>query len=94
MSIQHIRDKYRLTVKIGDTVGLNGQEVRVIWSPGAYLTVRLPNGKKETRHPFDFDYYIDGEWKTGDALKREYDASWEAWNEQMRLSSHQSTRFA
>lgn len=94
MSIQHIRDKYHLPVKIGDTVKLAGSEVKVIWSPGAYLTIRLANGTKETRHPFDFDYLIDGEWKTGEDLKRAYDASWDAWNERYRRMSHQSTRFA
>lgn len=80
MSIQHIRDKYRLPVKIGTTVRLNEQEVKVIWSPDAYLTIRLPDGKKETRHPFDFDYLIDGEWVSGGELQRRYDASWDAWN--------------
>lgn len=73
--IQYIRDKYRLSVKIGDAVRLNGVDVKVVWAPAPYLTIRLPNGKKETRHPFDFDYCIDGQWVSGDALKCKYDAA-------------------
>lgn len=83
MSIQHIRDKYHLPVKIGSIIRLNGEDVKVVWSPDAYLTVRLPNGKKETRHPFDFDYQIDGAWRSGDDLKGAYDASWHRWNRQL-----------
>lgn len=80
MSIQHIRDKYRLPVKVGSTVRLDGQDVKVIHAPFAYLTVLLQNGKKETRHPFDFDYMINGQWISGDQLKRQYDYGWDVWN--------------
>lgn len=80
MAIQHIRDKYKLPVKIGSTIKLGGVDVKVIHSPGAYLTVRLPDGKKETRHPFDFDYCINGQWRTGAELKDQYDAAWRQWN--------------
>ena len=82
MSIKHVREKYRLPIKIGSWVRLDGFKVQIIWAPDAYLTVRKISGKTETRHPFDFDYYIDGEWVSGEVLKREYDARWDAWNKQ------------
>lgn len=87
MSIQHIREKYQLPVKIRSYVKLDGQLVKVVYSPGAYLMVRLANGKKETRHPFDFDYCIDGRWVTGDELKRKYDHAWDVWNGRVKAEA-------
>jgi hypothetical protein len=65
MSMQYIRDYYRLPVKVGDRVtywgGTTAREGTVVGARGQYLRVRLDGDKHpSTMHPTWRLDYFDG----------------------------------
>lgn len=50
---------------------------------GMYFNVVLQNGQKQTFHPYDLDYKVDGVWVNGSELKQKHDAAWDKFNEKL-----------
>lgn len=83
MSMESIRKQYRVPAKRGMLVRCvySRRECKITSATrgGSHLRVRYHNGVQEYRHPFEVDYFVDGEWVSGKEKQQVYDRVLDKW---------------
>jgi hypothetical protein len=80
--MQQIRDYYKVPAKRGMRVRyIEGFEGQITRSHGMHIGFRSDNSGKVFRvHPYELDYWHDGEWVIGKVLQKQHDDIWDRFN--------------
>ena len=81
MSIQQIRDYYRVPATQGCTVRVqfNGQVGTITSAYGFYLRAKV-DGHVGIYHPYDLDYLVDDEWVDSNPIREAHNRAWDQFN--------------